>query len=488
MATFKAEKLELTQINGGQEYEQGDFLQSDTINDVVEGTAYAQNVAEAANTTSNKAVSTANSANNTANAASAKVDTFDQRITTAQNTADTAVSNAATAQNTADSATTEINKIKNGTTVVPNANHANNADNANMATKAQQDVNGNPINTTYATLDFVTEKQGTRVKVNNVNVAELSFTSDPQTQISDIIDGSQTVGKAKRDANGNVIDTTYAKLSQVVRTDAAQSLTDEQKQQAQENLALQGNATLTTPAWYKIATVSVGYIAKIIRVKLTSSWGTDRPFSAEAIIAIAANSNSETTITTVGNFGHPTVGQNNVFSKIRLNGTNIEVYYNTSNSHTCKFELENYDHNNANITIYDFETTSQGEVSGSCFVCDFVNGINTSGGVYQKGAPVFATDPSKLAPSTANGWTQTTATGTLPGAGVYMIKVDGNYRAAIGLLFFDGNDTTGTIVTSVYSGVSLVRVRYIPSESTKWKVYEDGTQTSVSAVYYKRIA
>ena len=173
MATFKAKKLDLTQVNGGQEYEQGDFLQSDTINDIVEGTAYAQNVAEAANTTSNKAVSTANSANKTANDASAKVDGFDQRITTAQNTANTAVSNAATAQSTADSATTEINKIKNGTTVVPNANHANNADNANMATKAQQDVNGNPINTTYATREFVTEQQGTRVKVNNVKVAEL---------------------------------------------------------------------------------------------------------------------------------------------------------------------------------------------------------------------------------------------------------------------------------------------------------------------------
>lgn len=188
MATFEAEKLDLTQINGGQEYEQGDFLQSDTINDVVEGTAYAQNVAEEANTKSNNAVSTANSANSTANAASAKVDTFEQRITTAQNTADTAVSNAATAQSTADSATTEINKIKNGTTVVPNANHANNADNAAMATKAQQDVNGNPINTTYATVeyvdDLVTEKQGTRVTVNNVNVAELSFTSDPQTQLN----------------------------------------------------------------------------------------------------------------------------------------------------------------------------------------------------------------------------------------------------------------------------------------------------------------
>ena len=136
MAPFKAKKLDLTQVNGGQEYEQGDFLQSDTINDVVEGTAYAQNVAEGANTKSDKAVSTAKSANKTANDASEKVDEFDERITTAQNKANTAYDNAATAQDTADSATTEINKIKNGTTVVPNANHANDADNADMATKA----------------------------------------------------------------------------------------------------------------------------------------------------------------------------------------------------------------------------------------------------------------------------------------------------------------------------------------------------------------
>ena len=494
MATFKAKKLELTQINGGQEYEQGDFLQSDTINDVVEGTAYAQNVAEAANTTSNKAVSTANSANNTANAASAKVDTFDQRITTAQNTADTAVSNAATAQSTADSATTEINKIKNGTTVVPNANHANNADNANLATKAQQDVNGNPINTTYATKEFVTEQQGTRVKVNNANVAELSFTSDPQTQIaeaqsdiSDIISGAQTVGKATRDADGNVIDTTYAKLSQVVRTDAAQSLTDAQKQKAQKNIELQGSATLTTPAWYKIATVSEGYIAKIIRVKLTSNWGTDRPFSAETIIAIAANSYSETTITTVGNFGHPTVGQNNIFSKIRLNGTNIEVYYNTSNSHTCKFELEHYNHGNANITIYDFETTDQSEVSGSCFVCDFVNGISTTGQIYQQGAPVFATDPSALTPSTANGWTQTTKTGTLPSAGVYMVAPNASVGTwGIGVMFYAADRLAVAAVGSVAGAVSL---DYIPSGDTRWILYDgNGTQIQLADVHYKRIA
>lgn len=278
-----------------------------------------------------------------------------------------------------------------------------------------------------------------------------------------------------------------AKTSQVVRTDTAQSLTDEQKQQAQENLALQGNATLTTPAWYKIASVSAGYIAKIIRVKLTASWGLDRPFSAEAIIAIAANSYSETTITTVGNFGHPLSGQSNIFSKIRLNGSNIEVYYNTSNSHTCKFEFENYDHNNANITIYDFETTSQSEVSGSCFVCDFVNGINTSGGVYQNGSPVFATDPSKLAPSTANGWTQTTATGSLPSAGVYMVVPNASLGTlGIGVMFYAENRLSAAAIGSAGDASSLF---YASSGDTKWALYGDNaTIIQLTDVYYKRIA
>lgn len=184
MATFSAKKLDLTKVNGGQEYEQGDFLQSDTINDVVEGTAYAQNVAEEANTKSNNAVSTANSANSTANATSEKVDKFDERITKAQDTADDAVSNAATAQGTADSATTEINKIKNGTTTVPNAQHAVSADSADLATKAKQDVNGNSIVDTYATKNEVAEKQGTKVYYGSALQTSVTFDSNPQTQLN----------------------------------------------------------------------------------------------------------------------------------------------------------------------------------------------------------------------------------------------------------------------------------------------------------------
>ena len=513
MATFKAEKLELTQVNGGQEYEQGDFLQSDTINDVVEGTAYAQNVAEAANTKSDNAVSTANSANKTANAASAKVDTFEQRITTAQNTADTAVSNAATAQSTADSATTEINKIKNGTTVVPNANHANNADNANLATKAQQDVNGKPINTTYATVeyvdDLVTEKQGTRVAVNNVNVAELSFTSDPQTQItanknaiaeaqsdiSDIVSGTQTVGKATQDANGNVIDTTYAKLSQVVRTDAAQSLTDEAKSIAQRNmLSFKESAmgSTNTAGWYQVAA-----LLDITPTEITIQ-GSYYNVPPNTVKIFAIRSYADTMMIAAFSDG------SNIYQKVRIRYPNnesiayIDVYMrantdNPTNIYVTPYRRVNDTKVRAYATDMTYIGTEDKPSDTTTVIVDIINGINTTGTIYQQGAPVFATDPSKLEPSTANGWTQTTATGTLPSAGVYMIafnhlpsqSMPWYYNPAI--LVYDGSSGS-CIVTDSLSGATIVSIVVKPSGIQLGDPVHMTNDIEATNIYYKRIA
>lgn len=508
MATFSAKKLELTQVNGGQEYEQGDFLQSDTINDVVEGTAYAQNVAEAANTKSNNAVSTANSANNTANAASAKVDTFDQRITTAQNTADTAVSNAATAQSTADSATTEINKIKNGTTVVPNANHANNADNANLATKAQQDVNGNPINTTYATREFVAEQQGTRVKVNNVNVAELSFTSDPQTQItanknaiaeaqsdiSDIVDGSQTVGKAKRDANGNVIDTTYTKLSQVVRVDAAQSLTDAQKNTVAQNIERSaGRDANSGLGWYNILTADTnGYF--VADLSVTSMYNNHEPTEVK-IIAIGGYTESALIDTRASITCFSAGALSPYVSKVRVRKIAgqvcIDIYmpFNTTlYSNGMQVTLNSWKNvNNTTPQVQPFTFVGTEDGAGNVSICEVIQkGISTNGQIYQQGAPVFATDPSKLAPSTANGWTQTTATGSLPSAGVYMVAPnvsEGTF--GIGVMFYAAN----RLSVSTIGGLGAFSLVYMPSGDTKWLLYgANATTIQLSDIAYKRIA
>ena len=515
MATFEAKKLELTQVNGGQEYEQGDFLQSDTINDVVEGTAYAQNVAEAANTTSNNAVSTANSANKTANAASAKVDTFDQRITTAQNTADTAVSNAATAQSTADSATTEINKIKNGTTVVPNANHANNADNANLATKAQQDVNGNPINTTYATREFVAEQQGTRVKVNNVNVAELSFTSDPQTQItanknaiaeaqtdiSDIIDGSQTVGKAKRDANGNVIDTTYAKLSQVVtKDDSTNSIngkSDAAKYFLRNKQVTTSAVSINTTGWYRIAKLPT-YSSS--RITVTKQYNYERGISLILDVAVGADVTEDATTNIVASYAGMR-GQSNYIDKVRykqagsgqvyidvhiVSDGNVNSYwlaYDVTSAYASAFISSDF-------ALYAFQQTS--DTGGTELPMPEDTGLTTTGQIYQQGAPVFATDPSKLEPSTANGWTQTTVTGSLPSAGVYMIAFNYlpsqsqplYYNPAV--LVYDG--TVGSCTVTNDTGAFLVSIAVTPSGIRLVNPVNIAATVQSTNIYYKRIA
>ena len=433
MATFEAKKLELTQVNGGQEYEQGDFLQSDTINDVVEGTAYAQNVAEEANTKSNNAVSTANSANKTANDASTKVDDFDERITTAQNTADTAVSNAATAQSTADSATTEINKIKNGTTVVPNANHANNADNANLATKAQQDVNGNPINTTYATREFVAEQQGTRVKVNNVNVAELSFTSDPQTQITA---NKNAIAEAQTDINAIVNGTTSAGKS--------------------VKLTVSSNQQTPLPSSFEPNTVSCFYTNG-------QTLGLNEIGLGSALFAV-------TTIAARGTNYF-------VYQLATINDTNT-VYGDLGRSF-YRYGLGGTWHKWREIITVGASDR------------DYLYPVDFRGGLTSKGAPVFATDPSKLEPSTANGWTQTTATGTLPSAGVYLCDwTSGDARTGLSLLVFDGTNNALAVVPQIYDGeyTSQVLMYEANTENSRWTVRSGHSVAALSRVYYKRIA
>lgn len=477
MATFEAKKLELTQINGGQEYEQGDFLQSDTINDVVEGTAYAQNVAEEANTKSNNAVSTANSANSTANAASAKVDTFDQRITTAQNTADTAVSNAATAQSTADSATTEINKIKNGTTVVPNANHANNADSADLATKAKQDVNGNPINTTYATREFVAEQQGTRVKVNNANVAELSFTSDPQTQITanknaiaeaqsdinDIVSGAQTVGKATQDAKGNVIDETYAtkaELGDVSNFAVPSSIT---------------NTTRDSGLW----AISIGDPGGTLLLGTFSVYDTNIKLRVSGGIASSAGDTTIDVDVFISTANHIVYKAEYYVRSMYTTSSLSGLYYTLDDSYNLRVFVA--------IPAYGKVFVSAEVAGGTIAGRGSSEPQYPSGGAYLERKDYVALDPSKLAPSTANGWTQTTATGSLPSAGVYMVVPNASLGTlGIGIMFYAENRLSAAAIGSVGDASSLF---YAPSGDTRWVLYSDnGTQIQLTDVYYKRIA
>ena len=276
-----------------------------------------------------------------------------------------------------------------------NAANATNATNAANATKATQDASGNVITSTYATKNELSS--GLSGKAN---------TSGSYPNL--------TVGKAKQDANGNVIDETYAKLTQVVRVDAAQSLTDEQKQQARQNIS------------------ALGFI------------GEENPDNA-----------------LLNNL----VGQYFVLNATAGNPTSGAGWLLSGGSGSQNYGAQLYLDDANNLMFRSKSNEWRG---------------------WEK---VFKTDPSKLAPSTANGWTQTTATGSLPSAGVYMVSfAEGVSAATIGtsVLFFDGQNVAQTTIGSATLVVAVLS--YIPSRSTKWEANVNSTPLSLTAVYYKRIS
>ena len=297
---------------------------------------------------------------------------------------------------------------------------------------------------------------------------EVNFTSDPQTQITanksaiaeaqsdinDIIDGSQTVGKATQDAKGNVIDETYALLPT--------SVTDTSRASGQ---------------WV----VSVGDPGGTLLLGTFAVYDTNITLHISGGIATSSGDTTTDVDVFISTANHVVYKAEYYVRSMYTTSSLTGLYYTLDDSHNLRVF--------AAVPAYGKAFVSAEVASGTIIGRGQAGLQYPSGGAYLERKDYFATDPSKLEPSTANGWTQTTATGSLPSAGVYMIQPNGNYSAAVGLLFFNGNDATGAIMTSVYSGVSLVRVRYEPSEPTvKWTVYEDGENKNISAIRYKRIA
>ena len=350
------------------------------------------------------------------------------------------------------------------------------------------------------------QSNGTRVSVGGAFQQTLSFASDPQTQItanknaiaeaqsdiSDIIDGSQTVGKAAQDANGNVIDTTYAKLSQVVRTDVAQSLTDGQKQQAQNNIAITVTKETTSSeqvGWWRIAQISRN---NVYDIKLKQGYSVNFPAEMNVVASVGYMNDANAVLSLAGGY----LPNRFAPSKIRVCGNTtacyIDIYTADAAWNTTVVEIKGGPSSSITQTEFSFIGTSDTVDGYNVVILDLVSGTNTSGGVYQNGAPVFATDPSKLEPSTANGWTQTTTTGTLPGAGVYMIAFNHlptdsqptYYNPAI--LVYDG--TIGSCTVTDRTGLFLTSMVITPSGIQLSRPTSPGSDVQSTNIYYKRIA
>lgn len=142
------------------------------------------------------------------------------------------------------------------------------------------------------------------------------------------------------------------------------------------------------------------------------------------------------------------------------------------------------------VTVCPWTDDSGGAITQTAYIGDEVYiRKSTSDSGWGSWASVFTTDPSKLLPSTANGWTETTKTGMLPSSGIYMIYIPHGDTGdnGIGIMVYDDE--------SVYAGCTLPSVggplsaSYVPSGSgDHWMLSAGMGLLDIQEVYYKRIA
>lgn len=127
MAALEPKQIILSEINNGQEYNDGDGVSGSSVTAAIEASAWAQDTAStantnasqavstatAANTKSDNAITTANSANTTANAANTKSDTAMTDAATAVESSNQAVSTASQAVSTANTANSNATQAVN---------------------------------------------------------------------------------------------------------------------------------------------------------------------------------------------------------------------------------------------------------------------------------------------------------------------------------------------------------------------------------------
>lgn len=293
------------------------------------------------------------------------------------------------------------------------------------ATKATQDANGNVIDETYATKNELVETAGTEVKVNGATQPEVNFTSDPQTQIT---------------ANKNAIAEAQSDISDII---SGAETVGKATQDAN------GNVIDTT-----YATKSGSY-------------------ENLAVGALLVNDLRDV---------------DNQPSFYYANGQKITSEFKTGtlvgipDSTYCSL-----------VTIAGWLNDTGGNLTQIAYVGEkmFIRqSVDTS--TWGNWAPVFATDPSKLAPSTANGWTQTTATGTLPSAGVYMVAFNylpsqsqPRYYSPAILVY---NGTIGVCTVTDETGILLVSMVVKPSGIQLIDPVNLNPNVQSTNIYYKRIA
>lgn len=344
---------------------------------------------------------------------------------------------------------------------------------AKKATIATADENGNNIMASYALKDDLQDAEGD----------------------IDALEGRMTTAEGDIDAL-EAEQQTNAKLTQVVTkdnsTNAISATIDAAKYFLRNKQVSTGAVAIGTTGWYRIAKLPT-YSSS--RITVTKQYNYGRGVSLILDVAVGADNTEDATTNIVASYAGMR-GQSNYIDKIRYKHAGsgqvyIDVHI-TSDGNQNSYWLA-YDGTSAyagaftssDFALYPFQQTS--DTGGTELPMPEDTGLATTGTIYQQGAPVFATDPTKLEPSTANGWTQTTATGALPSVGVYMVAPNASIGSyGIGVMFYAADRTVASAIGAAGSAMSLF---YIPTSSLRWALRSDnGTTIQLTDVHYKRIA
>lgn len=230
------------------------------------------------------------------------------------------------------------------------------------------DVNG----LAHAIQDLEDNKEDISLKVTNISSsstdtqypsakATYDFVNDTTNNLQDQIDN---------------IEGTYAKLNQVVRYDAGQSLTDTQRQQVSDNVTRRVEQVLDTPGWYRVAKMynESGQYTLTIR----SRW-TNNPSTMMKIFLSYGMIVNDLDICNISSFGYVSA-----VDKICIVNIDtyiyIDIHYVPNNNNRVSVELEGYVIGGiiSDTALIQFE--SQGTEAKSDMVYNLKTGMSTQGG------------------------------------------------------------------------------------------------------------
>ena len=169
---------------------------------------------------------------------------------------------------------------------------------------------------------------------------------------------------------------TYAKLNQVVRYDAGQSLTDTQRQQVHDNVTRRVEQELDTPGWYRVAKMynESGQYTLTIR----SRWTTYAPTEMKIFLNYGQIVDNLDTCN-ISSFGY--VSTVNKICIVNIdNYIYIDIHYVPNNKNRVSVELEGYVIGGviSDTALIQFE--SQGTEAKSDMVYNLKTGMSTQGG------------------------------------------------------------------------------------------------------------